>query len=202
MRCLPFRTWRCGAPQPEARRRGEPTIISARTATRLFPAAAFEEIGADLLRMAQGTPRVGGAIIPVADFEAVVYLRVPQFPSSRSWGTFPVVTVDEYQARMPARRADRQIIQVPARPFPPQLRDPDLLPLIVGRWEMRIAAALWSAAPSSCIAGCFIGCARRFAQSSLPPPRRRACYRLVFCRAIYAVPRCASRSPGTTHPLR
>ena len=99
--------------------------------TRLFPAAAFEEIGADLLRLATGRPArppTPFEAMLAADVEALVYLRVPQLPSSRVWGDFPVVTASEYRQRFPRDRARAQIIPVPSRPFPERLRDPDLLP--------------------------------------------------------------------------
>ena len=114
--------------------------------TRLFPAAGFEEIGADLLRLARGHP----ARPPTAfeamlsqDLEALVFLRIPQLPSSRAWGDYPVVTTWEYRARYPRDPAKVQIVPVPARPFPEYLRDPDLRPAPRSRGE--IALAVWAA---------------------------------------------------------
>ena len=113
--------------------------------TRLLPAAAFEEIGADLLRFARGDP----ARAPTAfesmlaqDLEALAFLRIPQLPSSRAWGDCPVVTTWEYRARYPRDPAKVQIVPVPARPFPRHLRDPDLLPAPRSRGE--IALAVWA----------------------------------------------------------
>ena len=100
-------------------------------ATRLFPAAAFEEAGAGLLRLgARGaTPGDGRlATLLAQDLEALVLLRVPQFPSSRSFGAAPVVAPDEYRGVVPSNPADMQIVPVPPRPFPRELRDPDTLP--------------------------------------------------------------------------
>ena len=37
------------------------------------------------------------------DLEALVFLRVPQIPSSRAWGDYPTVTAWEYTARLPCR---------------------------------------------------------------------------------------------------
>ncbi len=95
--------------------------------TRLYPAAAFEEIAADLLRLASGQ----GARA-LSDFERlladdvdeILLVRVPQFPSSRAWGDWPVDSSREYTARVPRDPAQQQIIPVPPRPFPAELRDP------------------------------------------------------------------------------
>jgi hypothetical protein len=114
--------------------------------TRLFPAIAFEEIGADLLRLARREPiRRASAFeaLLAEDIEALVFLRVPQLPSSRAWGDSPIVSVDEYMARVPSDPAQAKIIPVPARPFPAGLRDPDLHPTIPRRGQR--ALTLWAA---------------------------------------------------------
>lgn len=95
--------------------------------TILYPAAAFEEMGADLLRLASGQAgrhpnefeRVLGE-----DIEEILLVRVPQFPSSRAWGDWPVETSVEYHARVPKNPGERKIIPVPSRGFPDELRDP------------------------------------------------------------------------------
>jgi hypothetical protein len=118
--------------------------------TRLFPAIAFEEIGADLLRLARGElARRASAFesLLAADIEALVFLRVPQLPSSRAWGDAPIVSVGEYTARVPSDPALAKIVPVPARPFPASLRDPDLVsqPPVRGKRAVTIwgvAAAL------------------------------------------------------------
>jgi hypothetical protein len=61
------------------------------------------------------------------DVEAIAFLRMPQFPSSRACGDAPVVSLGEYRARLPKDRSQVQIVPVPARPFPEALRDGDLL---------------------------------------------------------------------------
>ena len=95
--------------------------------TNLYPAAAFAEMGADLLRLAQGQAgrqpseferRLG------EDIEEILLVRVPQFPSSRAWGDWPVESSVEYNARVPKNPAERRIIPVPSRRFPDELRDP------------------------------------------------------------------------------
>jgi hypothetical protein len=63
--------------------------------TRMFPAAAFEETAADLLRLAAG--QVARDLTSFermlsGDIEALLWVRVPQLPSSRAWGDFAVVT--------------------------------------------------------------------------------------------------------------
>ena len=95
--------------------------------TILYPAAAFEEMGAELLRLASG--REGRALsefetLLAQDVEEILLVRVPQFPSSRAWGDWPVESSVEYHARVPENPAERKIIPVPPRPFPEELRDP------------------------------------------------------------------------------
>jgi hypothetical protein len=112
---------------------------------RLFPAAAFEEIGADLLGLASGQFRRAATpfeALLAEDLEALVFMRVPQFPSSRAWGDCPVVSFREYQRRVPSDPEQRQIIPVPPRPFPQRLRDPDLLPAPRSRGEF--AVIIWA----------------------------------------------------------
>jgi hypothetical protein len=114
--------------------------------TRMFPAAAFEETAADLLRFAAG--RTSRQPTPfetmlAEDIEAIIWLRIPQLPSSRAWGDFAVVTLPEYEARLPADRTQAKIIPVPPRPFPSELRDPDLLPTFPNRSAM--AVIVWAA---------------------------------------------------------
>jgi hypothetical protein len=114
-------------------------------ATRLLPAAAFEEIGASLIALAERSraPRGELAALLADDTDALVFARIPQLPSSRVFGDAPVVELREYHARLPARRADMKIIPVPPRPFPAELREGDLLP---APWRRSSTAiALWLA---------------------------------------------------------
>ena len=95
--------------------------------TVLYPAVAFEEMGADLLRLASG--RGGRALsefeaLLAEDIQEILLVRVPQFPSSRAWGNWPVESSVEYNARIPDDSAEHKIIPVPPRPFPEELRDP------------------------------------------------------------------------------
>jgi hypothetical protein len=110
---------------------------------RLLPAAAFEEITASLLELAGKREAEGKlAAMLATDLDALVYLQIPQLPSSRAWGDAPVVTLREYRARLPRDPRQYKIIPVPPRPFPESLRDPDLLPPPVPPSE--IFAALWA----------------------------------------------------------
>ena len=89
--------------------------------TRLFPAAAFEEIGADLLRLATRRPARAPTAFEamlVEDLDALIFVRVPQLPSSRVWGDYPVAGAWEYRARLPRDPGEAKIIPVPPRPFP------------------------------------------------------------------------------------
>ena len=61
--------------------------------TSLFTAMAFEEAGADLL-------------------------RILQLPPTRAWGSYPVASVEEYQHRLPNDPAMQKIILVEDRHFP------------------------------------------------------------------------------------
>lgn len=95
--------------------------------TRLYPAAAFEEMGVDLLRLASGQSARSLSEFErllAEDIEEILLVRVPQFPSSRAWGDWPVENSVEYRARLPKDPAQQQIVPVPARPFPDELRDP------------------------------------------------------------------------------
>ncbi len=111
--------------------------------TRLLPAAAFEEIGASLLALAtagaERTANASGLAGMIAgDLDALLFVRFPQFPSSRAFGDAPVATPWEYRSRLPAVP---QVVPVPERPFPAKLRDADLLP--PPRPASAYAAAIW-----------------------------------------------------------
>jgi hypothetical protein len=130
--------------------------------TRLLPAVALEEIVAALWalacpREADAAPRGRLATLLARDLDALICLRLPQFPSSRAWGDAPVTSLAEYAARLPRPPARPVIVPVPERPFPQDLRDPDLLPpplrrsdLVAGCWGVAslvgvpaVARALW-----------------------------------------------------------
>jgi hypothetical protein len=98
--------------------------------TRLMPAAALEEAFGSLMALRGGkvAPDQGPlARLLAQDMDALVFLRFPQLPSSRAFGDAPAVTTWEYKTRIPNDPALAQIVPVPPRPFPDELRDPDLL---------------------------------------------------------------------------
>jgi hypothetical protein len=95
--------------------------------TMLSPGVAFAEIGADLMKLVNGqTGRTLSEFerLLAEDVEEILLVRVPQLPSSRAWGNYPIESTSEYLARMPKNPADQKIIPVPPRPFPEELRDP------------------------------------------------------------------------------
>lgn len=95
--------------------------------TNLYPFVAFEATGADLLQRLVGDQRLESDYEKMLreDLEAIVFVRIPQFPSSRATGMAPVASLDEYMKRTPPNRADWKVIPVPPRPFPAALKDPE-----------------------------------------------------------------------------
>ncbi len=95
--------------------------------TDLFPFAAFDAAGRDLLgRIAGGGPsgtRYESMLRD--DIEAVIFVRIPQFPSSRAFGQAPVLSIDEYNDRVPSDKSQWKIIPVAPRPFPADMKDAD-----------------------------------------------------------------------------
>jgi hypothetical protein len=94
--------------------------------TRLYPAVAFEEMGADLLKLAAGqTDRRLSEFeqLLAADIAEILLVHVPQLPSSRAWGDFPIANSVEYSARLPKDPVQQKIIPVPPRKFPDELRE-------------------------------------------------------------------------------
>jgi hypothetical protein len=122
--------------------------------TELLPFVAFNTIGADLLARltVQGGAQGGMEAQLGADLEAVLFVRIPQFPSSRAFGSDPVLSLREYQQRAPAKRADWKIVPVAPRPFPaafkdaaaPKERKP---PSVMATWMWGGVAALAITAP-------------------------------------------------------
>jgi hypothetical protein len=94
--------------------------------TDLYPFVAFAAAGDDLLqRIAKGDTTSAYEKAMAEDIEALVYVRIPQFPSSRAMGQAPVASLDEYMARAPEDHAQWKIVPVPPQPFPAELKDPD-----------------------------------------------------------------------------
>lgn len=94
--------------------------------TRLLPRVTFEAIGNDLLHLLrQSDPQ--RELTPFEqwlreDVEVVLYVHIPQIPSSRATGTYAVASLDEYQQRVPSDRSKWKTVAVPPRPFPSELR--------------------------------------------------------------------------------
>ncbi|MEO7727365.1 MAG: hypothetical protein ABIS45_08935, partial [Burkholderiales bacterium] len=91
--------------------------------TRLYPAVAFDAVGNDLLQLAGAQPATRSAASAYEellknDVEAIIFVRIPQIPSSRAPGTYPVASIDEYQQRTPVDKAQWKIVPVGPRPFP------------------------------------------------------------------------------------
>lgn len=122
--------------------------------TRLLPRVALQALFESMWAIAQRTA-VGDGLLEreiAQEMSALAWLRLPQFPSSRALGNAPVASIAEYRARIPKQPALRQVVPVPARPFPEELRDDDLLPPRPHRSEL--AARLWVAIPLAALALC------------------------------------------------
>ncbi|MCB4811319.1 hypothetical protein LG204_08320 [Methylovorus menthalis] len=93
--------------------------------TRLNPAAAFDAIGNDMLMLANQHAERSLTLIErrfSESIEALVYVQIPQIPSSRAFGQAPVYSFDEYLERAPADRSQWKIVPVEPRPFPDNLK--------------------------------------------------------------------------------
>jgi hypothetical protein len=95
--------------------------------TRSFPRASFNAVGGDLLSMAGsfGADPAGREYSPVEkmiqeDLVAILFVRLPQIPSSRKLGRDPVGGVTDYFLRAPADRSKWQTVPTSPRPFPPR----------------------------------------------------------------------------------
>jgi hypothetical protein len=97
--------------------------------TNLYPFVGFDAVGRDLLeRISTGKAGNTGLDAMLAeDIEALLYVRIPQFPSSRVLGQAPVASLDEYMSRVPEDRSQWKIVPVPPRHFPQELKDPNAI---------------------------------------------------------------------------
>ena len=120
--------------------------------TRLLPALALEAVGEALFRLAREPQSASGILATdiARELCGIAWMRIPQFPSSCEAGTFPVASIDEYRARLPADRSKLRIIPVPPRPFPEALRDDDLLPPLPRPSDLAVRA--WAAGPLALLA--------------------------------------------------
>lgn len=94
--------------------------------TDLYPFVAFTAAGEDILQRIVAKPANASPYekMMAEDIEALVYVRIPQFPSSRAMGQAPVASLDEFMARAPADRSQWKIVPTDPRPFPVELKDP------------------------------------------------------------------------------
>jgi hypothetical protein len=94
--------------------------------TRSFPRASFKAVGGDLLSLAgayEAEP-VGRSLSPLEkmiqeDLVAILFVRLPQIPSSRKFGREPVGGVMDYFMRAPKDRSKWQTVPTAPRSFPP-----------------------------------------------------------------------------------
>ena len=94
--------------------------------TRAFPRASFTSAGADMLTLA-GAPNaedLGRSLTPYErkiqeDLVAILFVRLPQIPSSRKSGRDPAGGVIDYSRRVPGDRSQWQTLPSVSRPFPP-----------------------------------------------------------------------------------
>jgi hypothetical protein len=95
--------------------------------TRSFPRASFDSVGGDVLSLA-GAPSAAAPsreLTPLErriqeDLVAVLFVRLPQIPSSRKFGRDPAGSVTDYFRRAPIDRSKWQTVPTATRPFPPQ----------------------------------------------------------------------------------
>jgi hypothetical protein len=103
--------------------------------TRLLPRVAFEVAGHDLLYLVQARPPAAELTRfeqrLVDDVEAVVFVRLPQVPSTRRNGTYPVRSLLQYGARVRSDPSERQAAPSGEyRALPDELkRDCDIRPI-------------------------------------------------------------------------
>ncbi|MGH7278041.1 MAG: hypothetical protein ACREJG_05075 [Candidatus Rokuibacteriota bacterium] len=93
--------------------------------THLFPRVAFEVAGHDLLDIAAGRaerPLTPYEALLARDLEALAFVRFPQIPSSRPFGTDPAGSIAEFRARVKLESGSGS--STPARlAFPEELKD-------------------------------------------------------------------------------
>ena len=100
--------------------------------TRLYPAVTFDAAGRDLLQLVGAVPGSGRKASAFEqelqrDVEAILFVRIPQIPSSRAFGLYPVASIDEYMSRVPEDKSQWKIVPVDPRPFPNEFIDDDTL---------------------------------------------------------------------------
>ncbi|MBI5109221.1 MAG: hypothetical protein HZA62_10785 [Rhodocyclales bacterium] len=96
--------------------------------TNLYPFAAFNSAGGDIVQRIAAGKAISGVLEGqlAEDVEALIYVRIPQFPSSRAFGQAPVASLDEYMKRVPEDRSQWKIVPAGPRNFPDELKDSDI----------------------------------------------------------------------------
>lgn len=115
--------------------------------SRLYPAVAFSAIGNDLLGLVgagPARPREATAFEKMLreDVEAVIFVRIPQTPSSRASGTYPVASIEEYMKRVPEDHSKWKIVPVDPRPFPAEFNDAEALRAGMGAAPLGVMALI------------------------------------------------------------
>ncbi|MFW6175453.1 MAG: hypothetical protein ACOC7L_01390 [Acidobacteriota bacterium] len=98
--------------------------------TDLLPRVAFEVAARDLLGLLEGVDGAEEPPRPLSELElrlredtdAVLFLRFPQVPSRRPFGTYPVGSLRQYRARIELDEAPLDPTPARERPFPEELR--------------------------------------------------------------------------------
>lgn len=95
--------------------------------TRILPRPAFEALTLDLLRLVREPPD-DGSLTPFErmlreDTEAVLFVRIPQIPSSRAFGTYPVGSFEEFLHRVSRYPEEWERRDAPRRQLPAALRE-------------------------------------------------------------------------------
>ena len=96
--------------------------------TDLYPFVAFSAAGEDILQRIVSKPDLAATPFEkmmTEDIEALMYVRIPQFPSSRAMGQAPVASLDEFMERTPQDKTQWKIVPTDPRPFPDLLKDPN-----------------------------------------------------------------------------
>jgi hypothetical protein len=98
--------------------------VMSQEKTHLFPRAGFDSLSGDLLSLAGAGQAPGRALTPFErelqdDLEALIFVRLPQIPSSRAFGRYPVASTEEYFHRTPLLHSRWKTVPSVPRPFPP-----------------------------------------------------------------------------------
>ena len=96
--------------------------------TRLFPAVTFDAIGNNMLNQnrqlwVDHNPQTTFTKQLSNDIEAIYFVRIPQVPSNRKFGSAPVYSFDEYMKTAPADHSQWKMVPTTPRVLPENLKD-------------------------------------------------------------------------------